>query len=133
MLLWSYPAVAVELRPVKVVTGTKGLVPIPVRISNTGAKPLSCTAQLAHWYSSIVAIASPGAEAQIDLWFEPASGAYLILNGKQENMPVEDIWCGIAGRAYETRATIELERSIGATVAARQIDCAAVNDRLVCE
>ena len=31
----------------------------------------------------------PAPRLQIDLWFEPASGAYLILNDKQENMPVE--------------------------------------------
>jgi hypothetical protein len=106
---------------------------VPARIINNGREPLVCTAQLAHWYSTMVGTAAPGLGARIDLWFDPATGTYLILNDKQDNMPVEALWCGIAGRAYITRATINLDRRIGVKVAAREIICAASNDRLVCK
>ncbi len=133
LLLWPQPVAAVELRPVKVATGTKGLISAPAVIVNTGGEPLACTAQLAHWYARVVGMAAPGAAARIDLWFDPVTGTYLILNDKQENMPVESLWCGVVGRAYETRAMINLDRRIGANAATREISCAASADRLVCK
>jgi len=132
-LLWSHPVAAVELRPVKVITGTKGLIPAPAVIVNTGREPLACTAQLAHWYSRVVGMAAPGAGARVNLWFDPVTGTYLILNDKRENMPVEALWCGIAGRAYITRAMIDLDRRIGAKAGTREIICAASNNRVVCK
>ena len=68
----------------------------------------------------------------IDLWFDPASGTWLILNDKQENMPVEAAWCGIAGRAYETRMPIALDRSTCATPTPRVMACAASGGSLAC-
>jgi hypothetical protein len=133
ILLWSVPAPAVELRQVSARSGTDGLLSVPVTVVNTGAEPLVCTAQLAHWYSSAVGTAASGGRARIDLWFDPATGTFLLLNGKRENMPVESLWCGIAGRAYETRDSIVLDRGAGAKAAARVIGCAASNNRLVCK
>lgn len=132
ILLWPTQVEAVELHHIDVVTGTAGLSHVPVDVRNTGATPLTCTIELAHWYSMSLADALPGGRTVIDLWFEPASGTYLILNGKQENMPVEALWCGISGRAYQTRTAIELDRSAGATPRPREMTCAAKDGRLVC-
>ena len=129
-LVWPWSAAAVELRPAKVKTGTEGLISVPVEIANTGRDAIACTAQLAHWYSLEAASAAPGAMARIDLWFEPASGTYVLLNASQENMPVEALWCGIAGHAYATRAPIRLNH---AAAAARSIACSGIADRLVCK
>ncbi len=132
LLLWPLHAQAVELRHIDVVTGTEGLSHVPVHVRNTGNVPLSCTIELAHWYSMRLPEALPGGRAVIDLWFDQASGAYLILNDKQENMPVESAWCGIAGRAYETRLPIVLNRSKGAVPAQRVMACNASSGRLAC-
>lgn len=131
-LLWPLQAQAVELRHVEVVTGTAGMSHVPVAVRNTGAIPLSCTVELAHWYSLRLAEALPGGRTVIDLWFDPASGTWLILNDKQENMPVEAAWCGIAGRAYETRMPIALDRSTGATPTPRVMACAVSGGSLAC-
>ena len=112
MLISASPAFAVELRQV------------PVTITNSGTAPIACTAQLAHWYSTELGTAAPGARLRIALWLEGASGTYVMLNGAHENMPVEALWCGIKGRAYETRATIQLNRS--------DLACAPSSERLVC-
>ena len=48
-------------------------------------------------------------------------------------MPVEALWCGIAGRAFETRTAIALARSKGAAPKPETMHCAAVNDRLDCQ
>lgn len=132
ILLVTIPASAVELRPVKVTRGTNGLSHVPIDVVNTGTETLTCTIQLAHWYSAAIVTTAPGASTRIDLWFAPASGTYLILNDKQDNMPVEALWCGIAGRAYETRAAIALARRAGAQPVARSIRCVASGNRLLC-
>ena len=132
ILFWPLQAAAVELRHIHVVTGTKGLNHVPITVSNTRAEALSCTIQLAHWYSMRLADTAPEGHSVIDLWFDPATGTYVILNAGQDNMPVEALWCGISGRAYQTRADIALDRSKGAAPLARQIACAGADDRLVC-
>lgn len=132
-LLWPIQAQAVELRHIDVVTGIDGLNHVPVDVRNTGVVPLSCTIELAHWYSITLAEALPGGRTVIDLWFDPAKGTYLILNDKQENMPVEAAWCGIAGRAYQTRTLMVLDRNTGASPQPREMTCAASGDRLLCK
>jgi hypothetical protein len=132
VFLWPLPAQAVELHHIDVVTGTQGLSHVPVHVRNTGVVPLSCTIELAHWYSIRLEEALPGGRTVIDLWFDQASGTYLILNEKQEQMPVEAAWCGIAGRAYETRMPIALDRSKGAAPMPRVMVCAAAGGSLAC-
>ena len=126
ILLCGSPAAAVELRAVTVKSGTDGLVGVPLTITNAGTSALACTAELAHWYSATVAPVPPGVAARVDLWFEPRTGTYILLNGKRDNMPVAALWCGIEGRAYETRAVIALEPEARATA------CAPVAGRMVC-
>ena len=128
----AMPVMAVELRPVKVHTGLDGLVSAEIKLTNVASVPLSCTAQLAHWYSSVVATVVPGGEAQIGLWFAPATGAFFLLNDKQDNMPVEALWCGLADHAYETRAAISLVRDSGAASGPRAVTCAVAGERLSC-
>lgn len=133
ILLWPLPAGAVELHYNHVDKGTAGLSHVPLTVRNTGVAPLSCTVQLAHWYSISMADAAPGGTTLIDLWFDPAKGAYLLLNAGEDNMPVEALWCGIAGRAYETRTAILLDRAKGGTPKPEDISCAASEDRLTCD
>lgn len=132
IMLWPLQAAAVELHYNHVDKGTAGLTHVPVAVRNAGAAPITCTIQLAHWYSLNLADALPGGGTVIDLWFNPKSGAYLILNDKTDNMPVEALWCGIAGRAFETRTAIELDRSKGAAPKPEVMRCVAAQDRLVC-
>ncbi|WP_237684086.1 hypothetical protein [Pseudaminobacter soli (ex Zhang et al. 2022)] len=120
------------MRHITVETGTKGLVSTPVSVINAAGEDLVCNADLAHWYSAEVGRAPIGGAAKLDLWFKPDSGAYFVLNDKQENMPVEALWCGIAGRAYETRFLLPLARHKGAEAAARAITCTDAQGVLAC-
>lgn len=133
LLLFPLEATAVELRQIKVVTGTGGLIHVPVEVTNASSEAMSCTLQLAHWYSIDLGTTAPGHNALIDLWFDRSSATYLILNDKQENMPVEAAWCGLAGRAYETRSEISLRRHAGNNPVARKITCVAPGGRLSCK
>ncbi len=111
LLTASSSALAVELRYEPVRNGTAGLVHAPFIVRDATSEPLSCETRLAHWYSSEPVIIAPGAMATVDLWFDPETGTYAALNVKSDNMPVESLWCGVAGRAYETRAEITLDRT----------------------
>lgn len=133
LMVTSMATRAVDLRPIDVRTGTDGLVRAVLSVSNVGTDPLSCTAQLAHWYSSELAIVGPGETARIDLWIDPDTGTVALLNDRQENMPVEALWCGIEGRAYETRAALTLDGGRTAEAAARAVRCDGASGRVVCE
>ena len=111
-----------ELHQIEVRTGTDGLSPVTLALTNAGGEAIACSADIAHWYSVELATAAPAAEIRIELWFDPETGTYSVLNDKRENLPVERLWCGIAGRAYVTRAQIALERV--ALPAERQVTCA---------
>jgi len=126
-------ASAVELRSIEVRNGTDGLASVPLSVANAGSAPIVCIGELAHWYSAELARAEAGDTARIALWFDPKSGTYTVLNDKQENMPVESLWCGLAGRSYETRATIALERKLDDAPTALAVTCAMGADRLSCE
>lgn len=125
-------AFAVELRAVNVRTGTEGLELVPFTISNEGREALACNADIAHWYSIEIANAAPGETARIELWFDPKTGTYAALNDKRENLPVERLWCGLAGRVYATRSQITLDRGQNAVATARKLVCTNASDRLVC-
>ncbi len=124
-------ASAVELRHITVRTGTEGLDRVPLTISNAGREALSCNADFAHWYSATVATAAPGKSARVELWFDPKTGTFAILNDKRENLPVERLWCGLAGQAYATRVQIALDRA-SAQKGQVNVRCSSADDKLAC-
>lgn len=123
-------ASAVELRQIEVRKGTDGLVPAPLTVANATSRPIVCIAEIAHWYSAELARAAAGNDAEIDLWRDPADGAFVALNDSEENLPVEKLWCGFEGRSYETRSELMLDR--GAPPAARSASCREQDGKLVC-
>lgn len=131
MLAFSSFANAVELHHVIVRTGTDGLDMVALTISNAGREGLSCNADFAHWYSAGIATVEPGKSASVELWFDPKTGTFTILNDKRENLPVERLWCGLSGRVYATRVQIALDRA-DAAKGARAVSCAMAQDSLVC-
>ncbi|WP_292240865.1 hypothetical protein [Mesorhizobium sp.] len=113
-------------------TGTDGLDPVPLTISNAGREALSCNADFAHWYSATIASAAPGKSARVELWFDPETGTYTILNDKRENLPVERLWCGLASQVYATRVQIALDRA-SAAKGHLAVTCSSADDRLACK
>jgi len=127
------PTQAVELHEIEVRTGTEGLIKVPFSITNATSKPVSCIGELAHWYSTEVASISGEATTKFDLWFDPETGTLTLLNKHDENMPVESLWCGFAGRAYATRSRLKLVRLEGKAPEMVQLSCREDGDRLLCE
>ncbi|WP_051249176.1 hypothetical protein [Inquilinus limosus] len=104
------------------------------RAENRGDGQIACGAAIAHWYSVDLGQAGPGGAVSARLWFDPAGGAVYLLNDRQDRLPVEALWCGVAGRSWATRSPIDLPRHAGpvAARAAIAVGCAPEGDRLVC-
>jgi hypothetical protein len=127
LLLTALPAFAAG-------QGHDGLTERMFRAENRGDGRIACGAAIAHWYSVDLGQAGPGGSVSARLWFDPADGAVYLLNDKQDRLPVEALWCGVAGRSWATRSPIDLPRHAGPVAAAPAIavDCASDGERLVC-
>ena len=105
------------------------LVPVPTEIRNSGAEAILCQAEIAHWFAADLALVEPGASAMLDLRFAARTGAWAVLNAGGEALPLERAWCGVAGRTYETRWTLALDRERPEPV---RLDCRAQASGLAC-
>ncbi|RFC68661.1 MULTISPECIES: hypothetical protein [Mesorhizobium] len=131
LLAFTSFASAVELHHVIVRKGTDGLSPVALTISNASNEELSCNADFAHWYSSEITSVGSGKSEQRELWFDPKTGTFTILNDKRENLPIERLWCGLAGRAYATRVQITLDPT-DAAKGERTVSCNMGQAGLAC-
>jgi hypothetical protein len=100
---------------------------VPLTVVNAGTEPVSCQAEIAHWFSAELASITPGRDASLDIWRNPATGGHATRNQHGEFLPVERAWCGIEGRAYVTRWQITLGPAMP-----RRLTCAAAGDTLDC-
>ena len=105
------------------------LVAAAVEIANSGAAPVLCQAEIAHWFAMDLATIAPGRKAALGLYFDTKTGTWAAINAVGEALPVERAWCGLQGHTYETRWNIDLGRD---RPEARQFDCRATGARLDC-
>lgn len=106
------------------------LTAMPVEIVNSGPDEILCEAEIAHWFALELARIPAGQRATLDLRFHEATGAWGAMNARDEALPVERAWCGIAGRTYETRHMLTLPR---ANPAPQSLDCRSGVGSLVCD
>ena len=123
-------ASAEETRPIA--RGTADVVAIPFTATNEGPGRIACSASIAHWYSLDLGEAGQGETVEATLWFDPRTGEISILNAVEDRMPVTALWCGLAGRSWETRSPVPLTRRAGDAPAPMKLACAERDDRLAC-
>ena len=86
---------------------------VSVTVRNATARALECQMLAAHWYSWPALTAAPGHSVTFRLLLR-ADGA--VIDGAS-GLPVERLFCGPAGRAWQGRADIDLNRlATGAVV-----------------
>jgi hypothetical protein len=124
-------APAEEAQPI--VRGTEGATAIPFSATNEGPGRIACSAAIAHWYSLDLGEAGPGETVRATLWSDPATGEVSLLNELRDRMPVQALWCGLAGRSWETRSAVSLARRAGNAPEPIELTCAPRGDRLVCQ
>jgi hypothetical protein len=100
---------------------------IAVEVKNRSGRPITCSVQLAHWFSAELGTAAPDGIISAGFVSNPATGTVFILNDAGERMPVEIAWCGFAGSAWETRGQLNFT---GADEI--HILCEAKGERLSC-
>ena len=115
-----------------VARGTDRLTRLPFTAENAGAQSMACMAATAHWYSVDLGTAAPGASIRATLWASVASGEIFVLNGKQDRMPVINLWCGLAGRSWATRSAVPLARAAGVTPKDIALSCRDTTGTLAC-
>jgi hypothetical protein len=82
---------------------------IRIEIRNASSAPMICELLAAHWYTPLPAIlAQPGATATLTLAFDAARGE--AVDDPSRKLPLETLFCGRPGRAWETRGTLDLQR-----------------------
>lgn len=121
---------AEDSRPI--LRGTAGIVSVPFTATNVTTLRIACSVSLAHWYAAELGQAEPGEVVEAKLWLDPASGETYLLNASEDRMPIETLWCGIAGRSWETRSVVPLSREAGSAPAAITLSCSQAGDRLQC-
>lgn len=126
-----FPAAAAEeSRPIQ--SGTVGQIAVPFTATNAGPKRIACSAAVAHWYSVDLGEAAAGETVAATLWFDPKTGEISILNASENRMPVQSLWCGIAGRSWETRSAVALARKAGPPPGPMRLVCSPEGEQLAC-
>ena len=104
---------------------------LDIRVENAGDATLDCQAEVAHWFSADLGDVAPAGAATLDLWIDEATGTVATRNALGEFLPVERVWCGVKGRAYDTRWMIPLPRDTAVVTLACAVQANGV--RVVCE
>lgn len=121
----SLPATAAE-------RGAAGLRAVSLSVTNTGEAAIACGAAVAHWFAVDLGRAEAGDTVGIALFVDAATGTQYLLNDNGDRLPVEAIWCGLAGRTWASRAMIGPPRRAGEPAAAVTLSCRADDGRLSC-
>ena len=96
-----------------IISGTAGAEPVELLVTNRASAAMVCTAALAHWYSENLGEIPPQGTLPVTLWHDPKTGVINLLNASNDRMPIEAIWCGLAGNMSETRSRLLLPFAIG--------------------
>jgi len=104
----------------------------PIFIQNDSGGAMQCQVLAAHWYARAAQTVPAGAVLRIDLAFDVRSAE--VTDRALEGLPVERLYCGPAGRAWQARAEVDF-RALAARAAAGQpatVACRAVPAGLAC-
>ncbi|NPD16363.1 hypothetical protein HOY34_14280 [Xinfangfangia sp. D13-10-4-6] len=109
---------------------------LEIRVANSSDSTLECGASLAHWFSKdlgrIAPQQAPHHELTIRFGYDLASGTVYERNETGDEMPVLQLWCGLAGQAWATRSDIPLPRVAGKAPAAQGYDCSVQGAAVTC-
>jgi hypothetical protein len=132
LLAISVAGAAAAEKAEPVARGTAALLALPFAAKNGSAGCIVCSAELAHWYSVEFGTAASSESVQATLWYDPRSGATFVLNALEDRMPIQALWCGLAGHAWATRAAIELPQRAGTAPTPLRLICTQAGGGLVC-
>jgi hypothetical protein len=104
-----------------------------ILVRNNSASDIECRLLAAHWYTPLpAASAPPGGQAELRFSFDASRGE--AVDDPVRQLPLEVLYCGRAGRAWETRSTLDLPvlAARAALDGTAKVTCGDVGDALLC-
>ncbi len=90
---------------------------LQLSIINRTPDLLECEALAAHWFNLPLGTRAAGGAFTLDMAFDPATGTLTVAGPTGEAMAIEVVFCGAAGRAWETAHQLPLRRLAAAALA----------------
>lgn len=109
------------------------LATLPFEARNLGPGAMACMATTAHFYSVDLGTVQPGSRVVHTFWAAPSTGVVFLRNARGDLMPVQSLWCGIAGRAWITRFAFSLPRRAGQRPSPLRFSCRSDAAALSCD
>ena len=108
--------------------------PVHVNAENRTGAPLECQAVAGHWYSFDLGTGTPAARMRFDMAVDPKTGTVVMYNSANDPVPIETVFCGVAGTAWETRFDFPLRSIATRAIAGQESDfvCAEQAGRVAC-
>ena len=105
-------AASVALLMTAPASASQSLGPFPIAIENHSSGPLACYALAGHWYGFDLGIVTDGKVMRLPLSLRPADRTLSLQNSLGQPVPIQMIYCGDAGNAYDTRTVLDLQSLI---------------------
>jgi len=106
---WRIIAASVALLAASPATASQGLGPFPIAIENHTSGTLACYALAGHWYGFDLGTVPKGHIMRVPLSLRPADRTLSLQNSLGKPVPIQMIYCGDAGNAYDTRTVLDLQ------------------------
>ena len=111
----------------------EGRLNVQIDIGNATGAALECQALAAHWYSFPVRRLDAGGNVLMSFAYRPERGE--VTAEPASRLPVETLYCGLAGRAWATRGEIDVRAAAARAAAAggrARITCRAAGGAVAC-
>lgn len=93
-------------------TASQSLGPFPIAIENHTSAALACYALAGHWYGFDLGTVPGGHVMRLPLSLRAADRTLSLQNSLGQPVPIQMIYCGDAGNAYDTRTVLDLQALI---------------------
>ncbi len=91
---------------------SQSLAPFPIAIENHTSGALACYALAGHWYGFDLGVVQGGHVMRLPLSLQQADRTLSLQNSLGKPVPIQMLYCGDAGNAYDTRTVLDLQSLI---------------------
>lgn len=125
---------ALLLSPTAAGAGSAKLLPLHFTILNSTDSELTCQALAARWYAFELGNDASGRRLTVEMSLDPATETVSMFNDIHEAVPIQTLYCGYSGRAWETRFEFPLHRLAGeaAPKGGVTLTCRSQKSGLIC-
>jgi hypothetical protein len=114
--------------------GPAKLLSLRFTVLNSTESELTCQALAGRWYAFELGSEAPGRRFTVLMSLDPATDTVSMFNDIHEAVPIQTLYCGYSGRAWETRFQFPLHRLAGeaAPTGGVTLTCRSRKSALIC-